>query len=131
MGGMGDMGGDHGEFERIGDANGDDGGDVFGVLSGEIGSNTIGDCGGGGVDCGGGDVRGGGVDGCGGGGDDGGCACCARSSTSILRAVPKRTADLRALLLLLLTTLSLWRSSSTSVSSDVVDAGNILVSSLK
>ena len=99
-------------------------------MSGDIGSILIGDLFG--------DVGGGvdGVDGSGdvcGGGVDAGCCCCllCSSSTSIRIAVPKRTADLLSRLLLLLTTLSLWRSSSTSVSSDVVDAGNILVSSLE
>ena len=127
---MGDTDGDHGGFERTGDVMGDIGGDVVGVLSGDIGSTTIGDCGGG-------DDGGVGVDGCGGGGDDGGvdagCCCCCLlcSSTSILNAVPRRTADHLSRLLLLRTTLSLLCSSSMSVSSDVVDVGNILVSSLK
>ena len=102
-------------------------------MSGGIGSILIGDLfgdAGGGVD---------GVDGSGyvcgdvcGGGVDAGCCCCLLcSSTSIRIAVPKRTADLLSCLLLLLTTLSLLCSSSMSVSSDVVDAGNILVSSLE
>ena len=114
MGGVGDAGGDHGEFDLMGDAMGDVGGDIIGERSGEIGSNIIGD----------GDVCG-----CDGGVDVRGCLLC--SSTSILSAVPRRVADLHSLLLLLLTTLSLRCSSSISVSSDVMDAGNILVSSLK
>ena len=74
--------------------------------------------GGGGVDSG--DVWG--------GVDSGGCACCERSSTSILRAVPRRVAA--RICLHLLVNLSLRGSSSMSVSLEDT-ARNILSSSLK
>eukprot|EP00795_Rhopilema_esculentum_P003933 gene3934-biopygen2007 len=113
--------------------------DVGGDLSGDIGSTQSGDvrsdlCSDdwGGVDVG--DM--------GGGDDSGDCACCDCSSTSILRAVLRRVAariplsphheeGLRSHSSPL-ANLSLWCSSSISVSSDVVVAsGNMFVSSLK
>ena len=115
---MGDNGGDHGDCDLKGDVGGD--------LRGDIGSTRSGDAGG--VDVRGdvgGDVDSGDVWGC---IDSGGCACCDRSSTSILRAVLRRVAA--RIRLLLLTNLSLPRSSSMSVSSEDT-AGNMLSSSLK